>query len=250
MLIRITLIIAIVAGLAATALNFVKVKEVMVTTMNDRDNEKKMKETAQTELASTKKTLKSTEETLTTTKATLATTEAELKTMTAKADDQEKKATEFAANAERFRGERDAAQQKLAAWDTLGLSTDQVKQALVDLKTTSEQRDAFVEENKILNRRYTVLDAKYKSLIGDDPKVELPAGLKGKITAVDPKYDFVVLDIGGNQGVLERGEMLVNRNGKLIAKVRIFSVEATRSVANVLPGWKEAEVMEGDQVLY
>ncbi|MGI8966248.1 MAG: hypothetical protein ACR2H1_09210, partial [Limisphaerales bacterium] len=177
-------------------------------------------------------------------------TEDELKTMTAKADEQEKKATDFAAQTERLRGERDAAQQKLSAWDTLGLSTDQVKAALVDLKKTREQRDAYVDENKILSRRYTVLDAKYKSLIGDDPKVELPAGLKGKIVAVDPKYDFVVLDIGGNQGVLERGEMLVNRNGKLIAKVRIFSVEPTRSIATILPAWKQANVVEGDQVLY
>jgi hypothetical protein len=60
----------------------------------------------------------------------------------------------------------------------------------------------------------------------------------------------VVLDIGEEQGVLENGEMLVNRNGRLVAKVKIKTVERSRSIANVLPGWKLGDVMEGDEVLY
>src|SRR3546814_1545556 len=62
-----------------------------------------------------------------------------------------------------------------------------------------------------------------------------------------PKYDFVVLDIGENQGVLERAQMLVNRDGKLIGKIQITQVEPNRSIANVLQDWKQEEIMEGDQ---
>jgi hypothetical protein len=58
-----------------------------------------------------------------------------------------------------------------------------------------------------------------------------------------------VLDIGENQGVQEYGELLVNRNGKLVAKVKIRSVQKDRSIANVLPGWQLGDVMEGDQVI-
>ena len=79
--------------------------------------------------------------------------------------------------------------------------------------------------------------------------VDLPPALKGKIIAVDPKYEFVVLNIGLDDGVLARGEMLVNRSGKLVAKVRILTAEPHRSVANVLPDWKQGEIMEGDIVL-
>jgi cell shape-determining protein MreC len=78
----------------------------------------------------------------------------------------------------------------------------------------------------------------------------LPAGTKGEIVAVDPKFDFVVLNIGANQGVLPNAKLLVNRNGKLIAKVKITSVEPTRSIANVLSDWKQDELSEGDQVFY
>jgi hypothetical protein len=63
---------------------------------------------------------------------------------------------------------------------------------------------------------------------------------------VDPKFDFVVLDVGHDKGMLENGEMLVSRDGKLVAKVKVRAVERDRSIANVLPGWKLTDVYEGD----
>ncbi len=252
MLIRISLIIAIVAGLAAAGIGFVKVQEKLQATMTERDAEKKDKEVAQKDLASTKKTLKSTADDLATTKTTLATTKTALQTATAKADDLEKQKTDLTGQLTSAKGERDSAQQKLVIWDALGLSPDQMRATVADLKTTRQQKDAFVAENKILLMDNKKLNAKIDDLIGTDRPVPLPAGLKGNVVAVDPKYDFVVLDIGEKQGVLEKGEMLVNRRGVLVAKVRITSVAAERSVANILPDWKgkEVEVMEGDQVLY
>jgi acyl-CoA thioesterase len=59
----------------------------------------------------------------------------------------------------------------------------------------------------------------------------------------------VIINVGQDQGVLEHGELLVNRNGKLVAKVRVRSVQKDRSIANVMPGWQLGEVMEGDQVI-
>ena len=79
--------------------------------------------------------------------------------------------------------------------------------------------------------------------------VTLPASLKGKVLVADPKWNFVVLNVGEDQGVLERGELLVNRDGKLVAKVVVRSVQKDRSIANVMPGWELGEVMEGDQVI-
>ena len=76
----------------------------------------------------------------------------------------------------------------------------------------------------------------------------LPADLKGKILVVDPKWDFVVLDIGEDQGVIPDGELLVSRDGKLVAKVVVRSVEKDRCIANIIPGWKLGDVIEGDEV--
>ena len=73
--------------------------------------------------------------------------------------------------------------------------------------------------------------------------------MKGQIIVSDPKWNFVVLDVGEDQGVLQDGELLVNRNGQLVAKVKVTSVQKDRCIANVLPGWKISEVLEGDQVI-
>ena len=43
--------------------------------------------------------------------------------------------------------------------------------------------------------------------------------------------------------------MLVNRNSKLVAKVRILKVEKDRCIANVVPGWKLGEIVEGDAAI-
>ncbi len=250
MLIRISLIIAIVAGLAAAVIGFMNVQEKIVVTMTERDDEKDQKVKAQTELASTKKTLKRTEEDLATTKTSLTKTKNDLQAMTSTAEGLQREKNDLTTELADVKGQRDDAQQRLVIWENVGLTPDQMKATIADLKTTREQKETFLAENTILLRENKKLNAKIDELIGEDRPVILPAGLKGKIVAVDPKYDFVVLNIGGNQGVLERGEMLVNRGGRLVAKVRIASVAPDRSVANILPGWSQAEVMEGDQVLY
>jgi hypothetical protein len=66
---------------------------------------------------------------------------------------------------------------------------------------------------------------------------------------VDPKWEFVVLNFGEEQGAKRDGELLVSRNGKLVAKVVIRGIEKDRSIANVLPDWSFGEVSEGDVVI-
>jgi hypothetical protein len=44
--------------------------------------------------------------------------------------------------------------------------------------------------------------------------------------------------------------MMVSREGRLVGKVKISTVQADRSVANILPGWQLGDIMEGDQVFY
>jgi hypothetical protein len=85
-------------------------------------------------------------------------------------------------------------------------------------------------------------------IIGD-PVVRLPADLKGNVAVVDPKWNFVVLNIGEKSGVIEDGEMLVSRDGKLVARVVIKKVQKDQCIADILPGWKLGDVIEGDTVI-
>jgi len=49
--------------------------------------------------------------------------------------------------------------------------------------------------------------------------------------------------------VLDNGELLVSRDGKLVAKVKITSVQKNQSIGNIEAGSKLGEVLEGDKVI-
>jgi hypothetical protein len=101
----------------------------------------------------------------------------------------------------------------------------------------------------VMSRTISRLSNQLAQLTGnEDYVVKLPAGLKGKVVVVDPKWDFVVLDIGDEQGVLQDGELLVSRDGKLVAKVVVRTVQKDRCIANIVPGWKLGDLFEGDDV--
>lgn len=148
--------------------------------------------------------------------------------------------------------ERNEAQQVVAAWNVLGIQPEQVAQLKTDLKKLTEDRDALATQEKIFTRNIEELKNRLARYEGDKEKpVEMP-GLKGSIVAVDPQWNFVVLNVGEEQGAKPRGIVMVRRGDKLIGKARIVSVDKTRSFANLLPGWKQGDVgvEVGDSVLY
>src|SRR5262245_28577202 len=126
MLLRISLIVALLAGLAVGGLNFISVKNKVVTLATDRDNEKKMKEQAQSELRTTKSELAKTSAELKTTKATLEATTAERDKAVAEATAQTKRADTVTAERDKARTERDVAQAELAAYRATDLKPEQI----------------------------------------------------------------------------------------------------------------------------
>jgi len=249
MLIRISLIVAIIAGLAVGALNFTMVKQ-KVTTL-------------QTDLTTTSNTLVTTEATLRTTKRDLEKTTAQLAqtnmAFVAAAAERDRAVSDLTAATTRAndlsdkltKATQDLAdtKDKLAAYEGSGLSSVQVLSLVKDLKATQDNLAGSFDENKLLSQEIKKLQNKLAVFVTPDEKVQLPAGLQGKILVSDPKWDFVILNVGLDQGVLERGELLVSRNGKLVAKVIVRSVQKDRCIANVLPGWRIGELLEGDQVI-
>jgi hypothetical protein len=250
MLIRICLIVALLAGIGALVVTEVKLKtridEVvadLTQTRADRDKFKAGEEAAKAEVEKLKGELLTAQTELTATKTQL--TEA-----VSKADQAEQRATRAVADLAKSNSEKQDLRKSLASWEAIG-KLDAVKKLVAEHPKVVDERDTLVAENKIQAQQIDRLNERIVILSGGElPPVILPQGLKGSIVQVDPKYDFVVLNIGGNQGVLERGEMLINRNGRLIGKVRITSVLPDKSVANVIKAWKQDEPFEGDEVLY
>jgi hypothetical protein len=249
MLIRISLIVAIVVGLAVGALNFTLVKDKITFIQGERDSERSQKEAAQTELASTKKTLEDTTAELKTTKENLETTTAEKDKALAEASSQTKRADRVTEERDKARKERDDANAELAAYTGTGLKPEQIVAMNKQYKDVQKSLEASMDENKVLGQKIVKLQNELNIYKVADYVVPLPPALRGKVLVRDPKWNFVIIDVGQDQGVLEQGELLVNRNGKLVAKVKVRSVQKDRCIANVLPGWELGEVMEGDQVI-
>jgi hypothetical protein len=249
MLIRISLIIAIVAGLAVGVINFVRVKDVITTTRAERDSNKAEWDKETAAHGKTKKELKLTKDELAVTKDTLKSTEEARDAALADAESNRKRAADLTDKLAKTTRERDDAQASLAAWNALGIPVEQVKTIIAELKEVRTALDVAKQENKLLATKNRSLAAKLEALIGKDPRIPLPEGLKATIIAVDPKWDFVVLNVGENQGVIEGGELLVNRSGKLVAKVRVTMVQKERCIANIVSGWKLGDMIEGDSAI-
>jgi chromosome segregation ATPase len=164
---------------------------------------------------------------------------------------QQKRADKASADLVTMTEERNTSRQELNQWTSLGIPVERVRESLASAKRLEVERDALATEKKVLLRHGTELQARLDQYERpEDRDIPLPAGTKGKIVAVDPKYDFVVLDIGANQQLVPGAKMLVNREGKLVAKVKITRVEQNRAIANIMPEWKQDEILEGDQVVY
>jgi DNA repair exonuclease SbcCD ATPase subunit len=248
MLIRISLIVAIVAALAAGALNAFKIRDKINTLITERDDFHSKWDQTRTELASTRQELSKTKDDLTQTQQLLASTQTELTNAVVTATTQKKRADELSDKLAKTTQERDTAQVKVAAWEATGLTPEKALGLNKALTSTQNQLEAVQEENSVLQRTVNRLNVKLNELIGSNYVVSLRADLKGKVMAVDPKWKFVVLNIGGDQGVLDDGEMLVSRDGKLVAKVVVRSVQKDRSIANIVPGWQLGDIIEGDEV--
>jgi len=77
-------------------------------------------------------------------------------------------------------------------------------------------------------------------------------GLRGTILAVNQAYNFVVLNLGTRHGVESNAEMLVLREGALIGKIRISSVEPTTAIGDMITNSlaRGAQMQPGDNVIY
>jgi len=249
MLIRISLFVAIILGLAATGLNFAKVKEKITTLQANLATETEAHKKFEDQYRRTKSDLDKTNAVLKSTQEILKTTEEEKTQALAAAAAQTKRADKLTEDLTKTRTERDTAQQELSAYKATGLSPLQAGNANKEIKRLQDTVAAMDTENKVLLQRMRKVENELEAFVHPENFVLLPPGLKGTVLVVDPKWNFVVLSVGVDQGVLERGELLVNRNGKLVAKVRVSSVQKGSSVANVVPGWQLGEVMEGDVVI-
>ena len=166
--------------------------------------------------------------------------------------EQRQRADQHEAAAKKFEADLVKASNFVQSWELFQQANgtqDQIKQKLNTYMDVNNQRAQFLAENGILLSQIEKQGVELARYTGASVKVALDPNLQGKVTAVDAQFDFVVLDIGGDQGAKEHGELLVSRGEKLIGKLRILDVKKDHSIANILPDWKQGEIQTGDLVI-
>src|SRR6266480_2675223 len=77
-------------------------------------------------------------------------------------------------------------------------------------------------------------------------------GVRGTVLAYNQAYNFVVLNLGARNGVETNSEMIVLREGTLIGKIRISSVEPATAIGDIMTNSlaRGVQVQPGDTVIY
>ncbi|MDR0533846.1 MAG: hypothetical protein LBH01_07825 [Verrucomicrobiales bacterium] len=122
-----------------------------------------------------------------------------------------------------------------------------------DLNDATEKAKVVSAEKKIVDDALAKANAeieKYKELDEFRGTKSAPMDLTGRVVAINKTWNFVVLDVGKDNKLVENVELTVYRGNQMIGKIRTVSVDAKAAIADVIPDLTPSEIQVGDKVLY
>lgn len=177
-------------------------------------------------LATTKDNLRSTVAELQSTQTTLATTEQTL----------ESTATQLSETQNNVAQLEDEVAEKKSDIDDLQADIDEFEETLEE------------KESDLTYKTERIAQLEEEIRVRDEGTVQ--SDLIANVLSVNPEWNYLILDKGKSDQVLEGANMLIHRDGSLIGKCVVSEVQEDMAVASILLDWKEAEIMEGDNVIF
>lgn len=187
------------------------------------------------------------------TRMKVATTEAELSKVQNEKNDLQAQLREHETETAQLRKRIEESQGEPAVNATLSAPSRADLQA--QLEETKRQLDAAEREKTLLSDK--IRTARERATPVETERSRRPPtggnpGIRGTVLAVNQAYNFVVLNLGGRQGVEANTEMLVLRGGSFIGKIRISSVEPATAIGDIITSSlaRGVQVQPGDTVIY
>ncbi|NJK90943.1 MAG: hypothetical protein HC904_03365 [Blastochloris sp.] len=200
----------------------------------------------------TREELKTTQETLTTTTSKLADTEAKVQEVTTKLAGATKDLeTAKTAQAEAETQKNEAVSQLKVVMDDLGGRN--AKEVVAQLSQSQEKIQVIEREKKIVEdalAQKAALVAKFEEQDRMREQGYAPDDLSGRVVTINKDWNFVVLDVGKDNKLVEGVELVVYRGDSLIGKIKTVSVDATNAIADILPDATKSEIQIGDRVIF
>lgn len=229
---KLTAWVVIVCSVAILGLSFVLMADRNKQRADAKETHEKLDattaelHTTQKNLADTKKKLADTETDLKNTRQTLEETSQKLAAETKRADQLDTDLKDLQKKFEEQAGQLKAATEQLAtAQKTIEDLTEKRNQLSTEVAGLKELKHSLEEQVK-------GQDAELRRLKGIE--VPLPPGLSGRVLAVDRTWNFVVIDIGRQDGVLPGGNLVVGRGEKSVGKVKVVQALADKSIADII----------------
>ena len=124
----------------------------------------------------------------------------------------------------------------------------QLDDARQQLETAEREKGLLSEKVQAVKERSVQLEDEKKRRAVAHGKI----GVRGTVLAVNQAYNFVVLNLGGRNGVEPHSEMLIIRDGTFIGKIRISSVEPATAIGDIITSTlaRGVQVQPGDIVIY
>ncbi len=165
MLMRISLIVAILAALAAGTLNVLQVRSHITTLISERDDYHTQLTDTQGKLAKTQRDLDTTKNTLAQTQQQLADSQAAQKKAETLAAAQQKRADDLSDRLAKATQDRDTAQAELAAYKATGKSPDEILKLIALIKQDQDTIAAINAEKAVLARNLLRVQSRLDELI-------------------------------------------------------------------------------------
>lgn len=202
-------------------------------------------EKTKTELSSTQKSLSDTQGQLTSSQAEVQKLTTEITSVKRDLEAKTTALTESEKKREESESTLKAMNDKLG-----GRSLDAV---LASLNESNEQLKVLAAEKKIIEDSLAQMQKDINRLQELDrlrADSRAPLELSGRVLAINKQWNFVVLDVGKDDKLVEGVDLTVYRGDTLIGKIRSVSVDATTAIADILPEWTKTEIQVGDKVLF
>ncbi|MDK3157201.1 hypothetical protein QPK87_11510 [Kamptonema cortianum] len=115
-----------------------------------------------------------------------------------------------------------------------GLSPEQLQ---AEKQNYENQIQMLTEEKEVLSKGLEKAKADLAELMEKEERRRtgvMPMGTRGKVVSFNADWNFVVIDIGDKQKVVEGVQMLLYRGNVLLGRVKIRTVERNSSVADIV----------------
>lgn len=115
-----------------------------------------------------------------------------------------------------------------------GVSPEQLQ---AERETFEKQIQLLQDEKDVLAKGLEKAQSDLADLMEKDERRKkgvMPLGTRGKVVSFNADWNFVVINIGDEQKVVEGVQMLLYRGNVLLGRVKIRTVERTSSVADIV----------------